>query len=526
MLEYRFEKHDRSQLELKLAYGVDADAATQKYRVEAFIFVPRVLSLTAQSYGKHLFYQDTATFIRRKTPRVAISALAKEDGIAPWTDPFKLELDAILSGQGGSVSESIANLKMLGCILKSSLRDEADDLFRRLDETIGLEGNLGADEHAARWLETFGTQIKNTLQNIRSAGEACETGMTPLELRDAWLGVDEYISLIAEESLTEVLARVDKLIAENAPDKLQLARDMLGELAVNEYRHRRGRGFQTFVHEDSRNEYLSHRRHILKRFVSSVLYLDARQEAGGRLMNNAIGMFAAALAMLFATVMALWAQFEVGVSLSGAFISAMVLSYIVKDRIKDEGKRILGDRFGRWIADHVSKIRDQDSGRVLGRCKENFHVVEVAAVESEIRELRHADHPSNDAVAGRPETVLCYTKDVQLSSAQIGANSYPIDGLNDIIRFNLQRLTMRMDEAWESYYYVDPESRKVAEAQCARVYHLNIVLRLTKANGDQVLERSRVVLDRNGIQRVEQVDLLASPGFAASPVAMAISQNS
>ena len=506
LLQHRFEKHDRSQLELKLTYGVDKDAAAQKYRVEAFVFVPRVLALTKQSYRKHLFYQDTATFIRRKTPRVALSALAKTSGIAPWTKPLKTELDAILAAQGGSVDEAVGNLKVLACILKSSLRDETDDLFRRLEETIGIQNNEAAGEHAPRWLNTFGDQVSNTLCNIREAGEECETGMTPSELRDAWRGVDEYISLIAEESLTEVLALVDKLGGESPPKNLSDARDTLGELAVNEYRHRRGRGFQTYVHENSRNEYLSHRRHVLKRFVSSVLYLDARQEEGGRFVTSAIGMFAAAVAMLFATVAALWAQFEVGVSLSGAFISAMVLSYIVKDRIKDEGKRILGDRFGRWIADHVSKIRDQDTNSILGRCKENFHVAKAADIESEILELRHADHPTNDAVEGRPETVLCYVKDVRLSSAQIGANTYPIDGLNDIIRFNVQRLTMRMDEAWEPYYYIDPDSRDVAEAQCARVYHLNIVLRLTRASGDQVLERSRVILDRKGIHRVEQVE--------------------
>jgi len=184
----------------------------------------------------------------------------------------------------------------------------------------------------------------------------------------------------------------------------------------------------------------------------------------------------------------------------------MVLSYIVKDRIKDEGKRILGERLGRWISDHVSKIRDEDTDCILGSCKENFIVADAATIEPGILELRHADHPTNDAVEGRPETVLCYTKDVSISTAQIDESSFPIEGLNDIIRFNVQRLTMRMDDPWDSYHYVDPDSRKVSEILCARVYHLNIVLRLTPANGEQTLERTRVIVDRKGIQRVEQVE--------------------
>jgi hypothetical protein len=529
LLQHRFEKHDRSQLELKLTYGMDKDARKQKYRLEAFIFVPRVLAPTKHSYGKRLFYQDTATFIRRKTPSVALATLAKATGTAQWMSTFAAELNGLLSGEGGSVSKAVANLKVLACILKSSLRDESDDLFRRLVETIGQESSVGSAEHASRWLNTFCEQISGTLRNIRSAGEDCETAKTPSELRDAWRGVDEYISLIAEETLTETLSLLDKLAPNPKEEKLQAARAALGELAVNEYQHRRGRGFQTYVHENSRNEYLSHRRHVLKRFVSSVLYLDVRSEEAGRMVNNAIGMFAAAFAMLFATLAALWAQFEVGVSLSGAFISVMVLSYIVKDRIKDEGKRILGKRLGRWISDHVSKIRDEDTDCILGTCKENFYVADAATIEPAIRELRHADHPTSDAVEGRPETVLCYTKNVSISTAQIGKNSFPIDGLNDIIRFNVQRLTMRMDDPWDSYHYVDPTSREVSEIKCARVYHLNIVLRLTPATGEQTLERTRVIVDRKGIHRVEQVEAVMkiSTNAVTNPAATsASSQNS
>ena len=520
MLEHRFDKHDRSQLELKLTYGVNPEQKKQKYQLEAFIFIPRVLAATKHSYGKRLFYQDTSTFIRRKTPNIALSALAKESGIGPWTEPFTKELEMILSDQGGEVSEAIARLKVLACILKSALRDELDDLTGRLESTIGQECTVDTAKHAGRWLNAFTEQIEGALKLIRQAGVQCETAKTPSELRDAWRGVDEFISLIAEETLTETLSVLDGYVPPDSNEQLtesraQLSRAQLAELAVNEYRHRRSRGFQTYVHDDERNEYLSHRRHVLKRFVSSILYLDVRHQESGRFVNSAIGMVAAAFAMLFATFAALFAQFQVGASVSGAFISVMVLSYIVKDRIKDEGKRALGKRFRGLIADHVTNIEDEDTESVLGQCRENFTVADSGAVDSVVRELRHADHPTTDAVEGRPETVLCYTKDVSLMTEQILSHRFSVDGLNDIIRFNVQRLTKRMDDPWETYDYVDPDSRKVESVKCARVYHLNIVLRLTPENGEPVLERTRVIVNRKGIQRVQPV-MITSPALASS----------
>ena len=89
MLEHRFERHDRNQLELKLGYVVEPNQPQQEYRVEAFIFVPTSLGVTKHNYSKARFYEDTSTFIRLKAPRVALSALASPAGMEKWTSNFR-----------------------------------------------------------------------------------------------------------------------------------------------------------------------------------------------------------------------------------------------------------------------------------------------------------------------------------------------------------------------------------------------------------------------------------------------------
>jgi len=65
----------------------------------------------------------------------------------------------------------------------------------------------------------------------------------------------------------------------------------------------------------------------------------------------------------------------------------------------------------------------------------------------------------------------------------------------------------RMDDAWEKYRYVHPKHRTICETKCARVYHLNVVLQLY--NQDALIERHRVrvIVNKKGIIRIEELGL-------------------
>jgi len=516
VLEHRFERHDRSQLELKLGYVIDKDEPRQAYRVEAFLFVPTTLGLTKQSYRKAHFYEDTSTLIRLKTPRVALGALATEEGLEQWTRPISEPLGDILAGKRVDPKPIIDRFKLLGAVIRSALRDEKVDLLDRLEQTIGHGKNEGATGHAHRWATQFTAQLASVLERTREMGHACETARMPEDIRSVWRGVDEFLSLIAEEAFTDVLSRLESRLHAKDDEDLRTLADRIAQQAVSEYRYRRGRGYQSYAREGDRNEYLPYRRRVLKRFVSSILFLDVRQEESGRVVNNVVGMTAAAAAMLVATVAAVWTQNLIGMSLSASFIGAMVVSYIIKDRIKEHGKKLLGRRLGKWLPDHILRVNRADSDEEIGRCRESFYLARSQDIEKEILDLRHAEHPTLDAIDGRPETVLCYAKDINLKSAVLNAGGLECDGLTDIMRFNVQRLLSRMDDPWETYEYVDPDSLQVCEAQCARVYHLNAVFRMTRASGGTSLEHVRVILNRKGIHRLEIIEPTFRPAHVYS----------
>ena len=117
-------------------------------------------------------------------------------------------------------------------------------------------------------------------------------------------------------------------------------------------------------HSNKRNEHLPHRRHVetlrfeypISRRSTGRVWSDGQQYGGH---DRRCCRHARPLA-------AVWTQNTIGMYLSVSFIGAMVLSYIVKDRIKEHGKRILGRRLGQWLPDHILKSSKPIRMRRLG----------------------------------------------------------------------------------------------------------------------------------------------------------------
>jgi uncharacterized membrane protein YeaQ/YmgE (transglycosylase-associated protein family) len=499
-VDYRLDRHDRTQLELKLSYGIQTEQKRQRYQVALFVFVPRVLALNAQTYRRDRFYQDTVTFIRMTTPKVPLCDLSQKDAIEPWAAPVRAAINAFADNKGGDINAAIRGIKLLACVLKSAVRDESIALSDRLNRAF--EADQGGQKQVLEWVLTFGDDLRGALRRLRKVGEQSNQAGVPLLVRESWRAADEYTSLLCEEALTEIISLCDP---QTGTEALHSAVDGLKTLAINEYLHRCDSGYQSYAVDGDRNEYLPHRWRVLKRYVSSALYLDVSRQDAGIIIADIIGMVAAATAMLFATVVALMATSIWGATLSLAFIGAMVLSYVIKDRIKEIAKRQLGRRARGILPDHELKIRAEDVDKPLGRCQEIFFVQEPHQLEADLLALRYCDLASHEAIEGRPETVLCYQKSVQLSSAGLSEHLAGATGLTDVVRLNISPMLERMDDNWELYRYVHPHTRELCEARCARVYHINLLLRLTAENEEPSLQRVRVVVNKKGIVRVEDV---------------------
>lgn len=510
LLEHRLDRHDRTQLELKLGYGLRPQRQRQAYRIDTFVFVPKVLALTRHSYGPARFYADTATFIRMTTPKVPLSDLSEKQAVNPWASDLREVIDRFADGGTGDVVAAETGLKLLACVLKSALRDARVALRKPLDRALSSSDGPRAAELMAR----FSDDVRTALARLRTLEDLVAQEGVPPKLRDAWRAVDEYCSLLAEEALTDVVALVESRIESQ---EVEATLDNLRDLAIAEFHHRRSRGFGTYASEDSRNEHLPYRWRVLKRFVSSVLYLKVSRESTGVLIGDIIGMVASGLAMLFATFALLLIQYRWATSLSIAFVSSMVAAYVIKDRIKELAKRFLGRGLNRLLADHAIMISGQ-GGERLGTLKEWFAIRKVTDLPGDVQDLRFCELKSHEEIEGRPESVMHYSKEIRLSSAGLEKQFAGATGLTDVTRISMAPLIARMDDPWEAYHFIHPIKRTLCEERCARVYHVNVVLRLEAEDGSSNLSRVRVVLSKQGIERVE--DATADPNLTVHSTAV------
>jgi hypothetical protein len=448
---------------------------------EAFIFAPRTLGITRQAYPPERFFEDTTRFLRLKTPDVPLVNLTDRS----WIDDLLEKSNAACPVQWRA--------RLLGCVYRRAIRDRAKVLRLALESAEEPE------------VESLTADIVTFVERLRRARGHLKEVMLVEEHGPLGLVVDEFTSLVVEASCTRLVEGIDSVGF--GPSRLSDVRAQVAQLAVEEYLHRRERGYGSYALEGDANEGLPHRRRTLKRAISSALYLDIGHESGGEFAQNFIGMVSAAAAMLFAILVAVWAQLQWEMT-AWPFILVMVLSYVVKDRIKEIGKRVLGKRARGLTPDVVLKVRVPSTGAVVGLCREWFSVEAPEALDAEVLRIRHIDHPDGVEELGRPESVMAYRKEVRLQAAGLQRGLASVEGLTDIIRFNLARVRRRMDAPIELYTLVHPTTHELVEVPCGRVYHLNIVLRTTtRSDGASrvELERVRVVLDQLGIRRVERV---------------------
>ena len=182
---------------------------------------------------------------------------------------------------------------------------------------------------------------------------------------------------------------------------------------------------------------------------------------------------------------------------------------IFKDRIKDWLKLLFSRRMTRWIADRKINIRDPQTGQVIGVFKEAFSFLKDGAVPRDISRRRNVDNITAIDEEGKPERVFKYEKEVTLFSHKIFRAHERRKSLNDIMRFNVKDFLIHADDPEVDYLHLDHDSRRLESIQCSRLYHVNMIVKYissdSAARKRTCYDRVRIVLDRNGIVRLEEV---------------------
>ena len=330
----------------------------------------------------------------------------------------------------------------------------------------------------------------------------------PFRLTTTTASADEYLTSEATQILLALLSAVDQAGEQHSPE-FKTVRDALIEAINLQAQHRTECGFPS-LHTKSKgqDETVLFRRGIFKKFFRSPLFLIQQRKPEGKLAGQLAMGFAAGLSMVFATLIAFLAQQYFGNFTLPLFV-ALVVGYIFKDRIKELTKFYLEKWLSTRMSDSKTYFFDQENRR-MGLCRETVRHVSGDQVPQNILQLRNKDHLTEVANFWHSEQIIHYRKQVSLNRRplELANPGYETVAVNDIIRFNVGKLLRNMDEP-EKELLALQEDGTVGAVAGLRIYKVNLLLRLSGGAKEQ-FSRFRLILDRDGIRRMEEIQAFSS----------------
>jgi hypothetical protein len=488
MITEKIKIHGDSSFELDLGYSYKKNEKRSDYDIETYIFVPRSLDVNSSTYSQTDFFQDLKTNIRFTTPLYNFNDILYGNESAYAKLVGSISNYTVISNSENA-KQFRYHVKMFVSIYRSSLTKALSKAF-----------NLKSDEEIGRELLGVIEELKRILSKYRLLDKGIENKFD-LRERNVYRFGDEFLSYSTERYLLQLIKKLSRNKYKHFEIELLRAKIEL----KRELDYQKTQGFiQMETKEGKTNENTVYRRGILRKFAEDRLFLNARTQKDGKIIEQIIFSLAAGIAMVFATVIAFLSQMVYGNFTTPLFI-ALVVSYMAKDRIKELIRNNVNDRIqSKYLFFHRTKIVSGEEK--LGYCKESFQFVPEKKLPSTVAKIRNRNHLTDIENDWKGEDIMYYRKRVEVYNRRFHKvlKEYEISGIKDIVRFNLSNFTTKMSSPYLFFNAYDTETDEVVRVKSEKVYHLNMIV-LMKYQDRQDIKRYRIFLNKNGLKRIEKV---------------------
>ena len=395
MLIDAIKQHGKKQIEVKQKIRITDKTKKLKYRVDTFFIFPGALQITENNFKKEEFKHNLKCYLSLSEQSPSLSGLRNE----------------------------LSELR-----LSPGQEEESDDFYRRfcLKYKTALQESsrslMENQELSVEETEAFLQTVNKLLEEFRKIKSSQENSDHLVQLLDK---LDEYLTVVTAFCLRD------------------LSEVCIGEPRILSFwqeveKYRASRFPVESIEGESKESAFLMRWSFLKKFVQSSLFLDIRYKQGAPLLTHSIYGSAAALSMLFATVVAFFYQDRYG-SLSRNLFFALVIAYIFKDRFKEIVRDWLSNViFRRWIPDR--RLFIFLGKKKVGCAKENFDFVSLNELPISNKDILQEDarllsdcFRQSKLTPYACDSIFRYSREITLS-----ASEFPDEAcLIDIIRFNI-----------------------------------------------------------------------------------------
>lgn len=478
MIKESIKIHGNRQFEVKQKVSFPKNKNEVKYSVDTYFFLPSALQINSNTYDKTEFQRNLKGYVRMRAPNESLKNMLEPNGrltkLRAFIEQHSENTDL------ATEAEYEDSLKQFALSYKRALRKTVLKITRH--------SQVQSQKEISELLERMSSVLK-AYRALSSIVIPYENKMGSMTYRYC----DEYLSIVSSYYL--------KTLYFHSAEANQRS-DAVRQFWVNEVAYQKEHyPIQIPPGETDRSAFIL-RWSVLKKYVSSCLFLDVRYRKGAPLLIHSLYGIAAALSMFFATVVAFVWQDRYG-SLSMNLFIAMIIAYIFKDRIKEISRDWLAHLFRRWIPDRRLIIYREPDIEV-GTCKESFDYLDRAHLPEVVRTLREQSHWNHIVHDRMTETVFRYKKEITIKNYQ-ELFQKSNHSLIDITRFNISDYLRNIDGKFEELPVFDEEEERIVGE---KLYHL-YMLRAVKFNGQTDAELVRIVVNVDGIKRIMLVKPLS-----------------
>lgn len=487
MIDIQVKIHDRFSIEFKIGFKVKHKTEPNDFALNIWAFIPNSVDINQDTYSTGRFYRDLKSNVRLITPVFQLREIATGKSV-----PLKNLVSSFrnLAAEPGrtAVAEYEYEIKMFMAIFKSSIRDETLHIM-----------NIRDIPDTENRVNEYITNIKNITAAYRQLSTIINVPAVPKDIFNYFLFGDEFMSNTIDKQAFKLLCDIEKRDGE---DHWETARKLAG-LINYEYKYRQDNGYLVVDAESpNNNRDVVFRQGILKKYIESDLFLQAKKKRDGVAMEQIYFSIAAGLSMIFATAIAFSFQKKYGNFTIPLFV-ALVISYMLKDRIKDIMRYYFAHRLKAKYFDNKTKISIKETP--IGWIREGMDFISDKQVPKKVMDIRsrspllQAENRIND------EKILLYRKMVRIESDMFGnEDKYSIVGINDIMRLYLSNFVLKTDNAEVPLYTLDEEGHSV-NVKGQKIYYLNLVIQMQHEEQSEY-RRYRIVFNRKGVLNIEVFD--------------------
>lgn len=483
MIDDLIEIHDKFSVEIKLGFNTRKKQEISDFSVNTWIFIPNSLDINRHTYDKTDFYRDLKSNIRLITPAYLLRDIAACDK-APFSLVEKSFEQVASEPTRTRASAYEYHIRMFVSIAKSALRDEINHIIAN-----------GVDDDIVYLIDGYIENVTAIAENYRQLRRIINVPSVSKELMNYYTFGDEFLSNLIEQHTFKLLAglQYQPRFSENIRAKLM-------DKVNAEVHYKRVKEYPV-VEKDSpdRNRDLVFRLSLLKKYAENELFLTTNKRRDGIWIEQVYLSIAAGISMIFATAIAFSFQQKFG-NFTMPFFVALVVSYMLKDRIKELTRYYFAHRLGRRFFDHRTDITLSDHN--IGWSKESMDFITEDKAPPEVIAIRNRSAILEANNRNNREKIILYRRLVRLNRKSLDeCSQYPTNGMNDIIRFNVSNFIQKMDNPVVPLF-IPGEDGNLAIVKGEKIYYINLIFQF-KNEEQSEYKRYRIVLNRKGISDIE-----------------------